>query len=313
MRRLAVVPFALSVVAGLGSGSAGVLPANPWQARQVLNIAHQGGADEAPSNTLYAFKRALTVGTDHLEMDVHATKDGHLVVIHDATVNRTTGGDGRVDALTLAQIKALDAADNWPDLRGIALGLKPPPEGYEANDFKIPTLEEVLVAFPNALINIEIKNTAPDTAPYEKTLADLLKQYGRADDTIVVSFLDQATEVFKAHALAIGLEVSTATATGETALFWATAQGPAPGAPNPRYQALQVPPVFMGITVVTPEFVQRAHANGLAVHVWDAEGVAVWNQMIDWGVDGIMTDSPLALQAVLCARGVAYDQATDCP
>ena len=95
----------------------------------------------------------------------------------------------------------------------------------------------------------------------------------------------------------------TATGTGEAAAFWATTQGPAPGAPNPRHQALQVPIVFNGITVVTPEFVEEAHANGLAVHVWTINDRAEMEWLIDIGVDGIMTDRPTLLEEVLADEG----------
>jgi len=112
-------------VAALASAAAGPIPENPWTERRVLNIAHQGGEVEAPSNTMYAFKTALAKGSDVLELDVHATADGELVVLHDATVNRTTNGSGRVDTMTLAQIKLLDAA-HWfvPDV-----GTTPCPAG----------------------------------------------------------------------------------------------------------------------------------------------------------------------------------------
>ncbi len=286
--------------------------ANPWLERRVLNIAHQGGEIEAPSNTLYALKTAKAKGAEVLEIDVHATGDGEIVVIHDDTVDRTTNGTGRVDSLTLEQVKALDAA-HWfvPDcgtchgrpaeqyaLRGYATGERELPEelrAFEPADFTIPTLREVLEAFPDDLINIEIKSTAPQTAPYERALADLLAEFGRTDDTIVVSFLDHAVEAFKLHAP----DVHTATATGQTAAFWATAQGPLPGAPNPRYQAMQVPMQLNGIPVVTPEFVQRAHANGLAVHVWTINDRATMESLIAMGVDGIMTDRPTLLAEVL--------------
>ena len=107
-----------------------------------------------------------------------------------------------------------------------------------------------------------------------------------------------AVEAFKAYAP----DVHTATATGETAAFWATAQGPLPGGPNPRYQALQVPIELNGIPVVTPEFVQRAHDNGLAVHVWTINDRADMEWLLDIGVDGIMTDRPTLLEEVLAAR-----------
>ena len=261
---------------------------------------------------MFAFKTALAKGSEVLELDVHATADRELVVIHDATVDRTTDGEGRIDGMTLAEIKKLDAAYEFvpgcgtcadePEsayaYRGYATGARRMTgkvARYEPNDFKIPTLREVLEEFPDELINIEIKATAPDTQPYEQELAALLEEFGRGEDTIVVSFLDHAVEVFKSYSS----EVSTATGTGQTALFWASSQGPLPGAPNPRHHALQVPIVFNGVTVVTPEFVEKAHANDLAVHVWTINTAEEMQWLIDIGVDGIMTDRPSLLEEVL--------------
>jgi glycerophosphoryl diester phosphodiesterase len=119
----------------------------------------------------------------------------------------------------------------------------------------------------------------------------------------VVSFLDHAVERFKAFAP----EVHTATGTGQTAAFWASSQGPAPGAPNPRYQALQVPITFEGITVVTEDFVADAHGSGLAVHVWTIDDRETMEWLIDLGVDGIMTNHPTLLERVLEERGVRYE------
>jgi glycerophosphoryl diester phosphodiesterase len=296
------------------------LTANPWPARRILNIAHQGGEIEAPSNTLFAFKTAVEKGSDVVELDVHATADRELVVVHDATVDRTTDGQGRVDAMTLEQIKALDAA-HWfvprcgtchglpPSryaYRGFATGDRPIPRrlaAFEPNDFRIPTLREVLEEFPEVLINIEIKATAPETAPYEEELAALLREFDRTTDTIVVSFMDHAVERFKVFAP----EVSTAPGTGQTGAFWASSQGPLPGAPNPRYHALQVPIEFNGLRVVTEDFVSDAHANGFAVHVWTINDRATMEWLLDIGADGIMTDRPTLLEKVLRRADVRFD------
>jgi glycerophosphoryl diester phosphodiesterase len=293
---------------------------NPWRTRRILNIAHQGGENEAPSDTLFALATAKEKGSDVLEIDVHATADGEIVVLHDTTVNRTTNGTGRVDALTVAQIKALDAAywfvPNHGTLhgqqaaayvyRGLATGAVPIPNhlaGFVPNDFTIPTLREVLTRFPDMLINIEIKNTFPDTESYEKKLADLLKSFGRGTDTIVVSFLDHATETFKLFAPT----VSTATGTVETAVFKISAEGPLPGLPNPRYHAIQPPMEFQGITVTTADFIANAHRNGFAVHVWTINERAVMEQLVGWGVDGIMTDYPTRLEDVLTDMDVRWN------
>jgi len=313
MRRttcLTLLAFAL----GAGSASA-QLPANPWFDRGPLNIAHQGGEHEVPSDTLYGFKTALPKGVDVLEMDVHLTADGQVVALHDTTVDRTTNGSGTVEQMTLAEIKALDAA-HWfvPGVgtthsrpaeeyvfRGVATGETPPPEGFEPNDFTIPTLEEILQTFPDTLINVELKQSN-STGRFELEVARLLREYNRVDDVIVVSFLDHSLEVFKAFAP----EVHTATATGNAAVFWASSQNALPGAPNPRHVALQVPMSFNGIPVITDDdFVKNANANGLAVHVWTINDRATMEQLLDYGVQGIMTDRPTLLEQILQERGVA--------
>lgn len=311
---------AVVALAPMPGGAGPLVLDNPWLERRVWNIAHQGGENEAPSDTLYAFKTAMAKGVDMLELDVHATADGEIVVLHDTTVDRTTNGSGSVDELTLAQIKALDAA-HWfvpiegtthsaaPEeyvFRGVATGAVSPPEGFSPNDFTIPTLREVLEVFPGVPTNIEIKNTIPSTAPYEKILADLLREFERADDVIVVSFLDHAIELFKLWAP----EIHTATATVETAVFHTSARGPLPGLPNPRYVALQVPVVFdaipgVPVEVVNADFVANAHANGLAVHVWTINDLATMCALLEMGVDGIMTDFPTLLEQVLTDPGAA--------
>jgi glycerophosphoryl diester phosphodiesterase len=145
---------------------------NPWLKSTPLNIAHQGGEDEFPSNTMYAFRRALAVGADMLELDVGVTKDGQVVVMHDTTLDRTTNGTGTIASHTLAQVRRLDAAywfgggahaydhgraKSAYRLRGVAAGKRRPPAGFKRSDFRVPTLREVLKAFPHTPINVEIK------------------------------------------------------------------------------------------------------------------------------------------------------------
>ena len=163
MRGIARLVTASLLGLALAAPAAALGADNPWLARRVLHIAHQGGESESPSNTMFAYERALANGADVLEMDVNITKDGQLVVFHDTSVDGRTNGTGRVNMLTLAQLKRLDPADNWPEYRGIALGTKPPPPGYTREDFQIPTLREVLQRYPNLLMNIEIKGPAPDS------------------------------------------------------------------------------------------------------------------------------------------------------
>lgn len=287
-----------------------------WTERRPLHIAHQGGESEVPSATLYALKTALRKGADMLEIDVHVTSDGQLVVLHDTTVDRTTEGSGAVQDLTLAEVQALDAAywfvpgrnavhDAKPEayvLRGIRTGDKPPPPGCLPEDFRIPTLREVLTKFPAVMMNIEIKNGPPQGTGYERELAALLAEFGRGDDTIIASFVDTWTETFRAY----NMEVSTSTGTAQTGISKGVALGAAPGAPTLMHEAFQVPIEFEGITVVDEDFVADAHANGMAVHVWTIDDAETMRWLLDIGVDGIMTAEPTVLEQVLQERGTVW-------
>jgi glycerophosphoryl diester phosphodiesterase len=289
---------------------------NPWLDRKVMNIAHQGGEDEAPSNTMYAYERALGIGSDMLEVDIHSTVDNKVVVMHDGRVDRTTNGSGSVYDMTLADVQALDAA-HWfvPGegtktgaeaseyvFRGVRTGAKPAPAGFGPDDFRIPTLEEVLLAYPNIPINIEIKGTGDSDVDSflhnAELLAAELRRIGRSEGIIVASFNDLALSHFHELAPEIGL----APATGAVAA-WKIANAPLPEG----VVAFQVPITFGGVGVTDAEFVQRAHAQGYAVHVWlsgQREAPDVYEQLLDWNVDGVMAAEPTALERVLCMRDV---------
>src|SRR3712207_1810167 len=159
MRRL-VPPLALLL---LLVAAAPATAANRWiQKRAPLNIAHQGGEDEFPSNTLYAFRKAVRAGADMLELDIGVTKDGKVVVMHDTTVDGKTNGHGTIASKTLRQMKRLDAAywfaparsDHYGHdhpasayrFRGVATGRRRAPRGFTAADFRVPTLSEVMRA-----------------------------------------------------------------------------------------------------------------------------------------------------------------------
>lgn len=283
-----------------------------WLERSPLHIAHQGGEAEAPSSTLFAMATAVTKGADALELDVHATADGHLVVLHDPTVDRTTEGSGAVDALSLAQVQDLDAAHwfvagegvvhgeppgRYP-FRGVATGQIPPPAGFAAADFTIPALVEVFERFPDTLINIDIKQTAPATRPYEPTLARLIADYDRSETTMVASFLDAALAAFRVAAPS----VATSASPDEVLAFWLEVQAGEPAPDALPYEAFQVPVTHDGVRVVDAAFVERAHAAGLAVHVWTIDDAPTMHALLDLGVDGLVTNRPQVLEPVLAER-----------
>ena len=271
----------------------------------MLNYAHQGGAREGPSSTLFAMRRALDGGAVALELDLHATADRQIVVCHDATVDRTTDGTGRIADLTVDAVQALDNAYWW--VPGTVVDHTAGPDDYPLRgrasadpELRIPTLVEVLDAFPDVYLNVDIKQTAPAVEPYEQLVADVLSQYGRSDDVIVASFYDDATDAFSAFAP----EVSTAAGLEAIATFYVAVQHGAEPPPM-RHHALQVPPTYQGDTVVTKAFVEAAHQAGVAVHVWTIDEAEEMERLVDVGVDGIMTDCPSVLTEVLRSKQAA--------
>ena len=278
---------------------------NPWLSRRVLNFAHQGGAREGPSSTLLAMRQAVAEGAHAIELDVHCTADRHLVVCHDATVDRTTDGSGRIADLTLAEVQSLDNAHWWvPDAvvdHDAAPGSFPlRGRAPDDPDLRIPTLREVLESFPGTFLNLDIKETAPAVRPYEDDLARLLAEFGRTDDVIVASFSDDAVAAFSS----LAPHIATAAASNASAAFYfAVAAGEPP--PPTRASALQVPLAFGGVTVVDERFVAAAHRAGLAVHVWTIDERDEMEALVELGVDGIMTDRPSILSTVLAAVGPA--------
>ena len=281
-------------------------PQNPWLGRRVIAYAHQGGAWEGPSSTLHAIAGALDAGATGIELDVHATRDRHLVVSHDATVDRTTDGHGAISSLTLEELRRLDNAYWWAP--GADVTSDRPPDGYPFRGrapadrrFGVVTLVEVLEAFPGVVLNLDIKQTAPVVEPYEAELAAVLRRFERTDDVIVASFLDAATDAFSVMAP----DVPTSAGTLAVAEFYRAVRDGEEPAPL-RHVALQVPTTVGDLTIVDEPFVAAAHASGLAVHVWTIEEEKKMERLARMGVDGIITDRPSALVGVLDDQGCRW-------
>jgi len=277
-----------------------------WTERRVIAYAHQGGAWEGPSSTLHTIAAALEVGATGIELDVHATSDGRLVVCHDATVDRTTDATGTIASLTYEELSRLDNSYWWAPGADVTPDL--PDDGYpyrgrapKDHRFGFALLEEVLEEFAGTVLNLDIKQTAPVVAPYEEPLAVLLRRFDCADRVIVASFLDPATDTFSTFAP----EFATSAGTVATAEFYRSVQAGEEPAPM-RHVALQVPVSFGEVTLVDERFVAVAHAQGLAVHVWTIEEEAEMEELCGLGVDGIITDRPSALVGVLHRLGCAW-------
>jgi glycerophosphoryl diester phosphodiesterase len=269
-------------------------PQHPFLAqfnRHPLVMAHQGGNGLWPDNTLYAFEQAVALGVDVLEMDIHSTADGVLVVIHDSTVDRTTDGSGAVHDLTFAELQTLDAGYRWTagDAPGSELGETFP---YRGQGITVPALEEVFVAFPEMPMNIEIKQAEPSIAA---PLCQLIREHGMASRVLVVSFHEEATHEFRDACP----EVVTGTTQNEVIALFALSKLFLEAAYSPVAGAVQVPEYRSGLHVITRRFVDAAHERGLQVHAWTINDEADMRRLTDLGVDGIITDYPDRLLQVL--------------
>jgi glycerophosphoryl diester phosphodiesterase len=250
-----------------------------------LVIAHRGGAGLWPENTLYALERAAALGVDVIETDVHATAEGELVVLHDELVDRTTDGSGPVNAMTLAELKRLDAAYRFSTDGGRSFPLR-------GTGVTVPTLREVFEALPRMRFNIEPKQGAPSLS---LPLCSLIREHGMIDRVMIASFSGATLQEFRRECP----EVATSASTGEVATFLALQEAGLASSYSPVMQALQVPERSGVVPVLTRDFVEAAHGRNLRVHVWTINDEAEMRRLIVTGVDGIMTDYPDKLLDVL--------------
>ena len=263
-------------------------PNHPFfKQNEFLVIAHRGGDSLGPENTLFTFRKAVDLGVDVLEMDVRMTKDGHLVILHDKSVARTTNAGGEVAAYTLAELKKLDAAYRWSPDSGRTFPLR-------GRGIEIPTLAEVLAAFPRTRINLEIKDPRSFAI---QTLCRRIQVYDKVRTVMVASFNGGTLKKFRAGCP----RVATSAGPAEVILFYALQKLYLESAYSPDALALQVPLNYRGHRVVTQRFVDAAHTRNLRVHVWTVNDIETMRLLLRIGVDGIMTDYPQRLMELLSA------------
>ena len=258
-----------------------------------LNFAHRGASARAPENTLEAFRMAVEAGAGGLEIDVHMARDGEIVVIHDATVDRTTDGSGAVAGMTLQELKGLDAGYRF-SLDG---GLTFP---YRNRGVRIPTLAEVYEEFPSARVNADIKEARAGT---EEAVLRVIKRAGAEARTLVASNDHAVVRRFRRVS---GGRIPTAASRREIVAFYLMSrprlEALLEALGRPAYDALQVPVEHKGIKLVTPRFLRAAHARGVRVDVWTINAPGEMRRLLDLGVDLIMTDRPETLASVLEER-----------
>jgi glycerophosphoryl diester phosphodiesterase len=265
----------------------------PAEAREIfqrenkrpLVFAHRGGGGLYPENTLGAFEYSAKMGVDVLELDVHATSDGVLVVNHDATVNRTTNGSGRISEMTLEQVKKHDAGFNFtPD------GGKTFP--FRGRGVTIPTLQEIFDSLPEMTFNVEPKQSTPSiTTP----LCAMIRERKMTGKVIVGSFRQTAVDEFRVACP----EVATSATPSEVSEFLAMYKTGIGKSYSPPMQALQVPYKTGYFDIVTKDFIETAHKLNLQVHVWTINDPTDMKNLIEMGADGIMTDYPDRLLELL--------------
>jgi glycerophosphoryl diester phosphodiesterase len=239
-------------------------------------IAHRGASAEAPENTLPAFEAAVQRGADAFELDVRLTADGAPVVIHDDTLDRTTDRTGLVRAHTLAELRSVDAGAKFTSDRGLSFP-------YRGGEARIPTLGEVLWAFPRMPVLLEIKE-----AEAQEAVRKVLLQEDAVGRCVPASELAEAVEVFREPPFACG-----ASGPEIAALYRAVLLRRRP--PVARYNLLSVPRRHRGLPVPTRRFVSAARALGCPVHVWTVDDPAAARGLWRRGVAGIVTNRPGAI------------------
>jgi len=260
-----------------------------------VNLAHRGASASAPENTLEAFRLAVESGAGGLELDVHLTRDGHLVVIHDPTLDRTTDGSGAVAQMTLEELCGFDAGHNFI------------PDGTDTLPYRgprIPTLAEVLREFPGVAVNIDMKADVPGI---EAAVLKVLREAGAEGRVLVASSRYRAVRRFRRIS---GGRVSTGSSRLEVGVFCLFSNLRLERFLRPAYDALQVPVRHRGIPLVTRRFVEAAHHSNVRVDAWTINGANEMRRLLDLGVDVIMTDRPETLAGVLerRAQGTASSQ-----
>lgn len=270
-------------------------PSHPYYAgvTRPLVIAHQGGDGVWPGDTLFAFEKAVEVGADVLEMDAHITQDGHIVLMHDETVDDTTNGTGLIEEMTLEELQRLDAAYDWSPDSGVTFP-------FRGQGITVPALAEVFERFPHMRYVIEIKRSG---IPVEKPLCDLIRRYEMETKVLVASFHDEVMQTFRG----VCPQVATSASRGEVTKFVILGKLFLSGLVAPGYQAIQPPydpAESYNIPIMTKRFIREAHAKNIRVEPWTVDDPALMRQYIEWGVDGIITDRPDLMVELLKEMGL---------
>ena len=239
-----------------------------------LIFAHRGGAALAPENTIPAFDRGLALGADGLELDVHLSRDGVVVVHHDPWLDRTTDASGPIGARSAADLARVNACAGFVRAGGV----------WDGDPAGIPTLIDVLRRYAGTRFIVEIKGPSPVLA---RAVVAAVGEAGVADRVCIGGFRLRALRAVRRadHSLA------TSAAQVEVRLALYASRLGLPAWPR-RYAAFQVPERSGATRIVSPRFVRLAHQAHLAVQVWTVNELADMRRLLDWGIDALITDRP---------------------
>ena len=254
---------------------------------KVRVYAHRGAAIECPENTMVSFRRALDLGADALEMDVHLTSDGHVVVSHDADGLRMAGARATIASCSLRDVQSWDAGWGFCDAKG--------GRPYARAGHRVPTLAEVLAEFPGVPINVDLKAEGPALA---EAFLKVVRGRREEERVIAASFNRASLKHLRGQFYA-GL---TALAQSEVvellalpAFLWRRL--PATG------KAAQLPTRSGPLKLATPWVIERCRACGLRIDFWTVNEPAEARALVALGVDGIMTDDPAQVVPAVRAAG----------
>ena len=257
-------------------GSRMIPDRHPFATSARLVFAHRGGAKLAPENTMAAFERGLALGSDGIECDVHLSRDGIPVVIHDQTLDRTTNARGPVRALTADELCRVDAGFHFQAADG---------HPFRARGIGVPTLEQVLRRFVDARVIIEMKDGLPELA---RAVIDVVRRTDAIDRVCVGSFYQGGLDVIRAE------EEAMATSASESEARWTLYRSwfKWPLRSRARYCAFQVPQRAGRLRVISPAFVRQAHRDNARVDVWVVDEPSDMQRLFNCGVDGVISDRP---------------------
>ena len=266
----------------------GARPPNPHPlvAKRNQLIAHRGGAGLYPENTLEAFTHAVRDwSADMLELDVRATADGQCVVHHDPTIDRTTNGHGRIADMTFAALQAFDAGYTYTPDGGRTFP-------FRGRGVRIPLFADVLEALPDTPIIVEIK-----TGDVQQPLQELIGRYDATDRIILAGERERDRTLFADYPGARSASVERMRS------FFLLHQIRCDRWARPDFEVVQAPEKYAGRRIVTKRLIAALHAQGIPIHIWTVNDEADMKRLLEWGVDGILTDFPDRLSRVLQQHG----------